>query len=316
MDKKKVDLWTAKRALKPMRWTLEDRAEEAQTLKELTKALKKKDELSLGRVTHTFDQAGAWVTVRGVFAIEGGDWGGWELIQRGFRRGALHYIACFQEHQALKARGIQREHGYGWPFTLADLSDICLTLLHAIATHEDECATFLGDRLVGYLEQPDDLFFPQVFELTPFESFAVLLYCRWKGIRRKAVEKFLSTPKRFSFLHSDAYREVIKSWSSEESFERAVPGMVDLRSRWTGHEYEPWAFYPYQLVPIEFLALRRIRQEQGLPFRMPEHPMLQTPWAALPEGLDRVRDDELWHQVVRRCRQLFPELVLPKNWEG
>jgi hypothetical protein len=91
--------------------------------------------------------------------------------------------------------------------------------------------------------------------------------------------------------------------------------MVELRSKWTDREDEPWSVLPFGVVPVEFLALRRVREMQGQPFQLPDHPMLQTPWAAPPEGLAQLPNDEWWGRVVARCRRFVPGLFLPPNWE-
>ncbi len=314
---KSIDRWTIKRGLGAMRRCLDAHEEEERLLKELAVFLESDNDRSLGDIIDTFSHSSAWLSVRGAVAIQKGEPAGWPLVQAGFRRQVLRYVVRFQEHDALKTQGYgasRKPLPYS-PFSYLGLNDICLCLLYAIATHEDNCATMLGDCLVRHLQQSDDLFNPSLFEYTPFESFAVLLYCRWKDVRYDAVEEFLSVPPHFSILHSEVYRHVIRAWSSGDSFQEAVAGMVGLRSKWTDHDDEPWPTFPYGVIAVEFLALRRVREEQAMSFRMPEHPMLQTPWATPPEGLERLPNDELWDRVVRRCRYFLPGLVFPPNWE-
>jgi hypothetical protein len=313
---KNLDRWTTKRGLKSFRGLLEVAKEEPGYLRDVEILVGSDNEEMLGLLTEKFDFASAWQTARGALAVYDGDPGGWTLIQASMRREALRRLVRFGHHDSLKAQGFggrKKPLPYA-PLMSFELSGICLALLYVIATREDACAKLLGDRLVGHLQQPDELFAPDAFEFTPFESFTALLYCRWKEVRHDAVERLLSAPPRFSLLHSDVYRQVIQSWSSPDAFHEAVKGMVELRSKWTDREDEPWSVIPCNVVPVEFLALQRIREEKGQPFQLPDHPMLQTPWAAPPKGLDQLPNDELWGRVVARCRHFVPSLVLPPNW--
>lgn len=179
-------------------------------------------------------------------------------------------------------------------------------LLEAIALGDDTFAHGYGRKLIRNFETTkggDKVY----FYITPTFPFAFKLYCQWVGyeaIFRDDIADPLGP-----------YQALFDTWNSPAEFTVALQAAIDFHcvdSREQG-KVQVWAFNPYNIFPVEILAILRIRREQGLETTLPDHPLVQsllmTPPAVLPEV-----HDELLDRVIEFARIDFPKLSLSDPW--
>jgi hypothetical protein len=105
------------------------------------------------------------------------------------------------------------------------------------------------------------------------------------------------------------YQELLDAWEQPPAFARAVHAACErhLTPADPSEFHEGWL----TLIPIEILALRAIREKQGLPFPDVDHPLLQTPAANAPQKAAYApARDELLQGWVALARKENPDLGL------
>lgn len=63
-----------------------------------------------------------------------------------------------------------------------------------------------------------------------------------------------------------------------------------------------FSWTPYNIFPVEIHAIRRVREDQGLPMPTIDHPLMQTMLAHPPARMPEVHDEVL-DQIIRRARE-------------
>jgi hypothetical protein len=71
------------------------------------------------------------------------------------------------------------------------------------------------------------------------------------------------------------------------------------------NDYPEFEHVPYCWFPVEILAIKRIREEQGLSTPLPDLPLLQTVLGKVPSDLPQAKD-ELLDKVIAKVRSELP----------
>jgi hypothetical protein len=250
---------------------------------------------NLLRAAVSLDGLGTVEGIAGVVGICQGEADGWTVLQTSLACMSWNvriYIGLFR-HGRLKR---------GFDFTSPqNLAARCLA--HAIATKEDVFADWCGRMMLDNFttgEGPYDRW------LRPFEPFLVHLFARWKEL--PAPHSALPCPPL------GVYQELLDSWAaSEQDFAAAVVKACDYhgeRSVDGQIAHAEFVRIPHNVFPAEILAVKRVREEEGLPWPTVNHPLLNTPLAKLPPSLPRIRTD-LLDRVADAVRSLIPEVAPP-----
>lgn len=70
-------------------------------------------------------------------------------------------------------------------------------------------------------------------------------------------------------------------------------------------EHRQFVWAPYDLFPVDILAIARVREKQGLPMPEVDHPLMQTPLAKPPPNDVRphMPPDPLLDAVIEKARK-------------
>lgn len=134
-----------------------------------------------------------------------------------------------------------------------------------------------------------------------FEPFVMVLLKRIRGE---------SVHKEFATRDLGVYGEVIEAWENPTQLGQALSHICDYHCQQMDGDVFKW--YPefdrppFDLLPVEILAIRRIRQQLGLAMPEVQHPLLDLPTANLPPPAP---EDTQPDEVLRRIQKAYPELL-------
>ena len=157
-------------------------------------------------------------------------------------------------------------------------------------------AAWLAERMVRSLE--DGAF--ACWHSATFGVFLLKLWALHRGIPDINV-----TRPGVSAL--GVYQRVLDAWSNQAELRSALGEVCDyhLEQSWTARGYPPFVHTPYQMFPVDILAIARVRRDLGLVMPAVEHPLLSTPLATLPpsEQCPRMpRPDPLLEKVIQKAK--------------
>src|SRR5262249_14322640 len=185
----------------------------------------------------------------GVVGVCEGQAEGWEVLQTSLAYSSWNVRLCVGLYQ----RG-RLEPGFS--FSHLNLAARCLA--HSLATREDGFADWCGRMLLENFVSGSGLYDRW---MRPFEPFVVRLFARWKNLPISHVE--VSSPP------PGVYQELLDAWNSEQSFADAVVKSCEYHSEHSidGHvAHAEFVRVPHNVFPAEILAMKRVRDEAGLPW--------------------------------------------------
>lgn len=230
----------------------------------------------------------------GAIGVVGGDTRSWEVLRRGFLYDA--WAARFRHAFIAFDRSYDQPRN---PATAAlFIGKEALTLCHAIATADDDFAHAFGAHLLATFEKTaggDKLYFYN----EPFFPFVLKLYSVWVG-QEIEFRADVSDPLR-------RYRQVFDHWHSPSDLGNALLDLCDLHCEEAVDNggAAAYAFHPYNVFPVEIMAVLRIRRLLGLETPEISHQLLQTPLVTPPPP--PVVDDDLLNRAIHRFRTDFPD---------
>jgi hypothetical protein len=253
---------------------------------------------NLLRTALSLDGLGTVEGIAGVVGIWQGEPSGWSILQTAF--------ACMSWNVRIFAglyqrRRIQRGFEFSSPQNMA-----ARCLAHAVATKEDVFADWCGRIMLHNFTTGEGLY-DRWFR--PFEPFMVHLFARWKNLP--------VPPSALPCPPLGVYQELLDRWNSEPDFAAAVVKICDYHGE---HSVEgqiahaEFVRIPHNVFPAEVLAVKRVREEEGLPWPTVDHPLLNTPLAHLPPALPRIQND-LLDRVADAVRSVLPEVSPPRGQE-
>lgn len=218
-----------------------------------------------------------WYAHHGSLAILEGQIEGWADIDR-----VLHY----------EWLGIRIEPDSSMATNAA------LTLAHAMVFEEDSMAEWLAERLIRSLDE--NTFLGGSWELAPFGSLILRLWAMSRGLPDVDV-----TRPHMAAL--GVYQRVLDTWSNSAELCSSLMEAYDyhLAQSRTEIGYAPFLRSPYQIFPVDMLAIAVVRRAQGLEMPKVDHPLLSTPLATPPPREQRPRmgrPDPLLEQVMQKAR--------------
>ncbi|HEV2208113.1 MAG TPA: hypothetical protein VG167_05020 [Verrucomicrobiae bacterium] len=108
------------------------------------------------------------------------------------------------------------------------------------------------------------------------------------------------------------YKGIFSNWESSVALSVEIAKIADYHITRidTGRddEYGEFNFNPHDIFPTEILALYRVREKLGLETPLVQHPLLDTPFAQVPETI-RYDPDPLVTEAMSLVEKLLPEAV-------
>lgn len=205
---------------------------------------------------------------------------GWNTVYRGIRyRAAGFWIAYF---------------GLG---TLACDPAMLLTLSVALA--DRRMAGLLARLIIQGVPKPISGYCE-----IGFEPFAIWLY-------GQSIGQQIPPPAFKPAEYGDQYGAVRDCWNNPAALDQELKRLCDVHIEFAilDGEGDVGQFHePYNICPLEIVAIQRVRAAQGLPTIPVEHPLMTSPLAAIPTAPPQLDPDPLLDAVIARARQVHPQL--------
>jgi hypothetical protein len=205
------------------------------------------------RAAICLDQQTTWDAQVGALAVLEGNDSGWALLDR-----VLHYR--WWRYRV----SIQGEFA----------SRVALVLAHAIVFEEDGKADWLADRLICASMSTE-------YELIGWEltSMPGLILWLWSKLRGR------TPPEGVRLARREPYERIVATWEEPPALHEAIllacdHHLDDAMMAMSGKGYPEFGTTPYDVFPVELLALSRVRSVLGLMPIAFEHPLLSTHLAA------------------------------------
>ena len=176
------------------------------------------------------------------------------------------------------------------------VGDVALLLAHALAFEEDSMAEWVAEMFIRSL----DTAAPYVWSGVRFGAFLLKLWTMHRGLPDIKVT-------RPDVTTLGAYQRVLDAWLNPVELRTALSEACDhhLSQSWSGNWVE-FGHSPYEMLPVDILAIARVRRDLGLEMPTVEHPLLSTPLATPPPGEQRPRmpqPDPLLEQVIAKAKE-------------
>lgn len=112
-------------------------------------------------------------------------------------------------------------------------------------------------------------------------------------------------------LNLTPYNQLFAAWEDEAKLAGAIAAVCDYHlSHMSDTDDDIREFYssPHSVLPIAYLALKKLRSRLGLNTPRPSHVLLDTPFAEPPDTLPEV-DDDLLTRTLDAVRQMLPAIL-------
>jgi hypothetical protein len=247
----------------------------------LTKLARDLDRQLDAVITTKLVQLSSWYGNTGNLQLLEGNKLGWDDIRKS--------LDCEMLSISIKA-ACQDAGKYGWVAT----ETVAVPLSLAIASHFNPFANWLGDRIIASLESKADK-----YKLGPPSGPYYFAFIQFYALWRKKSFNI----KDYSDEPLGVYQEILDGWTDEKRYVKACLKACDyhVKRMHDDQGYSEFLGAPQDLLPVEMLMIRRIRDDLGLPNPEIEHPLMQTPLAHRPKELPEVKD-ELLEKVTARAK--------------
>ena len=216
--------------------------------RELTKASRQLNRKSLAVASLQLWFWATWHAQHGLLAVLNGEVTGWQQLELSFR--------------------------YRWwklriDSVLVQISDAALLLAHALGSADRERGIWLRKYLLDSMAGDQ----AGLWKFSHFGFFT--LHLAQKDSLDSATAELDKLPNAPTL---GVYAAVIDAWSHVEGMEPSLLAMLDyhLQQALTEQGYPEFGVSPYNLLPIDYLAVRSVRARHGLPTPVPNHPLLRA----------------------------------------
>ena len=214
---------------------------------------------------------------------------------------AQHGVLAILEGRVEGWADIDRAFHYRWWDIRIDkdttlVHGVALILAHAMAFEEDSMAEWVAELLIRSLDNAA----PSLWSYASFGAFLLKLWAMHRGLSDINVAR----PKVAAL---GVYQRVLDTWSNPAELRAALGGACDyhLSQSWSGKGAPEFAHSPYQMFPVDILAIARVRRDLGLEMPTVDHPLLSTPLATPPPREKRPRmpqPDPLLEKVIQKAK--------------
>lgn len=238
-----------------------------------------------------------WQTTVGAIAVCNGNTTGWSQVRLGF----LYHTWKIRCRFALEDREKDNPKYKIRNPLFADIEPHCLA--QAIATGEDAFAHGLGQKLLANFQSYEggDAFFYHV----PFRPLMLRLYALWTGADIPFRDDVPDPLGR--------YQQLIDNWQDAQAFHQSLLDACAYHCEQCFEDADmkhDFGWPPYDIFPVEILAIQRIRHDLGLPVLTIRHPLLESPLIHIPDMPPPVHDDFL-DRVKAGIRTIFLQVGDP-----
>ncbi|MBM3997136.1 MAG: hypothetical protein FJ303_23745 [Planctomycetes bacterium] len=243
-----------------------------------------KHDLRISRVFLKMQLLSSWHGMHAIYDLLNDNPAGWRHLHASFLYRVWH----------ARINGGYQDAGYSK--AVFDIWEMGLGFAHSIAVREDGFMDWQGQEFLNSLAGKNNKY--RGWEERCFEVFSVALYAMFRNKAMNFAEG-LAVPL-------GVYQEVFDSWHDPIGLGRALVNVCE--HHWVetndledlGH-VGAFSWAPYSIFPVEMLAIRRIREEAGLPMPDIEHPLMKTLFAAPPREMPVVHEEALTC-IVERAR--------------
>jgi hypothetical protein len=138
------------------------------------------------------------------------------------------------------------------------------------------------------------------WQINPLEPFLLQLYAIWKGIE----VNWANYPN----AKLGVYQQVIQAWNDPAKLTGALDMCCDYHLMRTGEsDYQEFYCPPYEVFPVEILAIYRLRTLLNLQTPTISHELMDSPLGKLPEPV-QAKPDELLKRIFEVVEKEVPNL--------
>jgi len=249
---------------------------------------------SLRGSTTVVSRIGHYYARTGTTKIVEGDQSGWDSI----RLSIAYYFWSIkiEAHAAFNTSFLwPQERPFGFEVNLPTIA--CLSC-YFMATDRTPELQFLIDLLVKVIERPE-LIDREFWEERHFEPFVLELFRKQTGVTLPAIDQSKLGP----------YAAVLENWDDAVQLEPALFNICDYHCQNMeddGGDWDPeFDLSPFDLIPVEVLAILNVRKKMGHTNPQISHPLMQTPLASMPLMDEQLPSDRVLEMTERAVNSVF-----------
>jgi hypothetical protein len=234
-------------------------------------------------------QLSAAYAVRGTLDLLDGKSAGWKSVDMSasfcYWEVKLHAKAFFWS----AAKGRPQDV---FPFTATHTCRTAHLLAYSIIFGLNDWEAELQDNLVKMTAELEKRV-PEVWAEAVYEPFVLMLHHKTFGS---------DLPRHVTDRKLGPYENILSRWDQPEKLGEAIASACDyhcqrMSDSTLGHEFH---VQPFDLYPVEILAIYKVRERLGLETPIVDHPLMSTPLASLAARDLKPIDDP----IIRRVEKL------------
>lgn len=228
-----------------------------------------------------------------------GDPAGWPAIHRWF------LCTIWKDHvQCVRFDNARVPKNAPCPQYLPLAAEIAYLTAYALSAGWTRIIESFGERLLRNSREPHEWREDGDWTFADgLAAYVVRLYSLWKGDSAEVGEHAACAP--------GPYQRLFAAWNDPQELTPVLEAMCELHCRQYFRDSGVLAYFPLSIIPAEIVALRKVREKLGLETPVIKHPLLDSPFAAIPENPVSTADDEQFQTVITLCKRSMPNLKEP-----